>query len=119
MDSEWLAWIAVGLTVVLLVLVWVRTKPTSIAGAIGQIQQASETAKALVMAAEQLWLTGELQKDDRLYYVMERLQTAWPSLDEEQLRATAEAAVYWLKYVQPASKPPAAPKPAVKLYRDG
>lgn len=95
--ADFFPWAGVILTVVLLIILWVRTKPATAQEALAQIQEMSAQASGLVAAAEQLWLTGKLPKDDRFRYVADRLAIAYPDLDEDQLRTTIEAAVYWLK----------------------
>jgi hypothetical protein len=92
-------WITLALVVILLAIVWVRGKPATVASAAGDIQSAAETAKTLVMAAEQLWLTGSLPKDARLDFVLEQLQEQYPWLSADQARTSAEAGVYWLKHL--------------------
>lgn len=53
---------------------------------------------AAVMAAEQLWQTGALPKTARLDYVLDLVQKQF-GVDQETARMSAEAAVYWLKFV--------------------
>lgn len=95
--DQLLPWIGVALTVVLLIILWLRTAPASAQEALAQIQEMSAHASNLVAAAEQLWSTGKLPKDDRFKYVADRLKITYPDIDEDQLRTTIEAAVYWLK----------------------
>lgn len=97
--AQLIPWITVAMVGALLVLVWVRGKPADAASAVKDIQSASETAKTLVMAAEQLWNTGKLPKDERLDFVLEQLQEQHPWLNAEQARTSAEAAVFWLKHL--------------------
>lgn len=106
MNAEVMAWVSVGLTVLVLVVVWLRTRPATVAEATAGIQEASETAKTLVMAAQQLWQTGVLPKDARLDYVLGQLQAEYDWLEPEQARATAEAAVFWMKNLAPRVVPP-------------
>lgn len=96
--GEVLAAFSAVLTVVLLALVWVRTRPQSVEEAIDSLQDASELAKTAVLAAEQLWTTGKLPKDERFAYALELLSKEFPTLDVEQLSASIEAGVYWLKF---------------------
>lgn len=103
MNGEMLAWLSVGLTAVVLAVVWLRVRPGSAGEAMSQVQEAAEFARAAVMAAEQLWRTGQLAQDERLDYVMDRLTAEFAWLDEERARMTVEAAVYWLKFVLPAA----------------
>lgn len=65
--------------------------------AVGQIGEAAILARELVAAAEQLWLTGRLPRDERLDYVMDKLALYFPDLDRQQVYPLVEAAVYWLK----------------------
>lgn len=87
-----------------LVVVWLRTKPANVAEAVTGIQEASEFARVAVAAAEQLWSTGKLPRDQRLDYALKRLQAEFPWLEGQQAQATVEAAVYWLKQLQAAKK---------------
>ena len=96
MNGEWLPWVAVGLTVVTLVVLWVRTRPANADEAMAQIREVTEFAQAAVMAAEQLWQTGALPKTARLDYVLDLVQKQF-GVDQETARMSAEAAVYWLK----------------------
>jgi len=72
--------------------------------AVAQMTEASTVAFNLVSAAEQLWTTGRLPKDERLDWVTAQLETLFPRLDDAQLRATVEAAVYWLKMMQASAE---------------
>ncbi len=99
MNGEYLALASVVLTAVLLVVVWMRTRPTTIDAAIGSIQSVSEVARTTVAAAEQLWLTGKLPQDQRFTYALDLLQKEFPDLDTKQLTASVEAGVYWLKHL--------------------
>ena len=104
MSGEWLPWVAVGLTVVTLVVLWVRTRPANAGEAMAQIREVTEFAQAAVMAAEQLWQTGALPKTARLDYVLDLVQKQF-GVDKETARMSAEAAVYWLKFVAARSVP--------------
>jgi hypothetical protein len=108
MSGEILAWVSIGLTALVLAVVWLRTRPENVGEAMAQIQDVSEFAHTAVMAAEQLWRTGALPKDARLDYVLDLVQTQF-GVDKETARMTAEAAVYWLKFVAPASAGNGAP----------
>ena len=98
MSGEMLAWVSVGLTVVTLVVLWLRTRPANADEAMAQIREVTEFAQAAVMAAEQLWQTGALPKTARLDYVLDLVQKQF-GVDKETARMSAEAAVYWLKVV--------------------
>jgi hypothetical protein len=75
-------------------------RPQNIQDVSATIIEAAETAEILVAAAEQLWLTGRLPKTERFNYVMEQLRERFPTVDLDQLEATVESAVYWLKLSQ-------------------
>ena len=75
-------------------------RPQNIQDVSATIIEAAETAEILVAAAEQLWLTGRLPKTERFNYVMEKLRERFPTVDLDQLEATVESAVYWLKISQ-------------------
>ena len=75
-------------------------RPRDIRDVSSTIIEAAETAEILVAAAEQLWLTGRLPKTERFNYVMEQLRERFPTVDLDQLEATVESAVYWLKISQ-------------------
>lgn len=98
MSGEMLAWVSIGLTVVVLGVLWLRTRPANVGEAMAQIQEVTEFAQAAVMAAEQLWRTGALPKDGRLDYVLDLVQKQF-GVDKDTARMSAEAAVYWLKFV--------------------
>lgn len=99
MSGEYLALASVILTAVLLVVVWIRTRPASIDAAIGTVQSVSEVARTAVTAAEQLWLTGKLPQDQRYDFAVNLLAKEFPDLDTKQLTASIEAGVYWLKHL--------------------
>lgn len=100
--GDWvaLAVLAAAFLAVLGISLWRHGPAASLPGAAEQFASAAKSAVDLVTAAEQLWLTGELTRDGRLVYVMGLLREFYPDLDEHQLRATVEAAVYWLKQMQ-------------------
>lgn len=93
----WLVILALVAGATLAWLVWRRGAPRSPSEAAKQFRQAMDTASVLTAAAEQLWRTGELPRDGRLDYVMEELRSLYPGLDEGQLRALVEAAVFLWK----------------------
>ncbi len=70
---------------------------TSLSETAAQLAQAAATAQDLVAAAEQLWSTGRLEKNERSEWVMDQLADLFPGLSENQLEAMLEAAVYLLK----------------------
>lgn len=75
--------------------------------------EAAEVAETLVAAAEQLYVDERLPKNERFDYVMKQLRVFFPQLDEERLRLTIEAAVYWLK-IATATATSAPKKPPVR-----
>lgn len=92
--------LVVGTIVLALVLAtwkfWLD-RPQTIQDAAATIIDAAEMADVLVSAAEQLWLTGRMPKEERFGWVMEQLRMQFPAVDIDQLEATVESAVYWLK----------------------
>lgn len=97
MDSTWI-YIVTGL-IALVILLWMAKQlpATSTASAFEQWQSALEQSQAIVTAGEQLYLTGKLPKDKRLDWATARLEELFPDLNEDQVRAAIESAVYWLK----------------------
>lgn len=95
--GEILGLASVVLTGVLLVVVWLRTRPASVGEAIASLQEVSAVAETAVAAAEQLWRTGKLPADKRFDYAMSLLEAEFPALQGEHLKAALEAAVFWLK----------------------
>lgn len=95
--NQFVPWIAVGLVVAGMIALWLRKPPTSAAEALAEVQEATEVTRQLVAAAEQLWKTGRLARDERFDYVVARLAERYPGMDTNQAAATIEAAVYWLK----------------------
>jgi hypothetical protein len=95
-----LLYVALGLVAAMVGVWWVRrqagVEEPLAAGADG-VWEAMILARALVMAAEQLWLTGDLYKDERFDYVWAQMKARYPALDEKTLQATIEAAVFWMK----------------------
>lgn len=101
MSGEMLMWVSIGLTVAVLAVVWLRTRPANVGEAINQMQEAAEFARIAVQAAEQLWKSGSLSADARLDYAMDLIVAEFPGLDKDRARMTIEAAVYWLKHLRP------------------
>jgi hypothetical protein len=95
--GQLIPWITVSIVIVGLIAVWMRKPPTTGADALAQVQEATEITRQLVAAAEQLWTTGRLPRDDRFDWVTTKLAARYPDMDSEQAAATIEAAVYWLK----------------------
>lgn len=79
-------------------------KPTNVTGvleatntALTDIERTAGAAKEYVLAAEQLWKTGRLEKGNRLYFAVERLVKLFPEIPAETLEDSVEAAVAWMK----------------------
>lgn len=105
LDSGVLAAVAFGVVAVL-VLAWliVRNPPRSADQAQALLLDASETARVMVMAAEQLWRTGRLPADERFNWVANQLRQQY-NLEPAQVAALIEAGVYWAKHLMAASTP--------------
>lgn len=94
-------WIAIAFGVVaVLILAWliVRNPPRDVNQAQAMLLEASETARVMVMAAEQLWKTGKLPSDGRFDWVAKQLQAQY-NLEPTQVTALIEAGVYWAKHL--------------------
>lgn len=83
-----------------------RKNDISIVERLTGYQAVVEDAKNLVMAAEQLWLTGELPADQRFDYVAGQLMEMYPHLKPATLRMSVEAAVHWMKLFGGNNAPP-------------
>lgn len=97
--SEALGYVTAGVSVMILALLWLRTRPIGIEQAHNDLLLAAELARTAVAAAEQLWRSGKIPADDRFVYAMSVLQNQLPGVDVVQLQASIEAAVYWLRMV--------------------
>ena len=95
--SQFIPWIAVVLVVIGMIALWMRKPPATAAEALAEVQEATEVTRQFVAAAEQLWKTGRITRDERFEYVAARLAERYPGMDTNQAAATIEAAVYWLK----------------------
>jgi len=98
----WLAqyWVVVaGVLVAVVVFTWMvaRRMPSNATETIGVALQAATVARELVMAAKQLWIKGDLPKDERFNWVYAQLQAKFPDMSSDDIVATIEAAVFWLK----------------------
>lgn len=102
LDSGVLAVVAFGVVAVV-VLAWliVRNPPRSVDQVQPMIIEASETARVMVMAAEQLWRTGKLPADQRFDWVARQLRQQY-DLEPAQVAALIEAGVYWAKHLMAA-----------------
>lgn len=112
-------WAAVAFGVVaVLVLAWliVRTPPRTINQAQALLLEASETARVMVMAAEQLWRTGKLPADQRFDWVANHLRQQY-NLEPTQITALIEAGVYWAKHLMAQSGGTAQPTATQGLPR--
>jgi len=102
MDTQYLTWITLALTVIVGAFAWFRTRPGTVQEMANIVSDAAYTARTLVEAAEQLGKTGKLPTNDAKFnFVLAELQRMYPALDAEQLRIAIEAAVYWLKTMRP------------------
>lgn len=84
-----------------------KEPPTNVTGvlqtaedALTDIEKAAGAAREYVLAAEQLWATGRLEKGNRLYFVVKRLKVLFPDMSESTLEDSVEAAVAWMKTVE-------------------
>lgn len=109
LDSGVLAVVAFGVAAVV-VLAWliVRNPPRSADQAQALLLEASEAARVMVMAAEQLWRTGRLPADKRFDWVANQLRDQY-NLDPQQVAALIEAGVYWVKHLAAAQASPSQP----------
>lgn len=94
-------WILLGFAVatvaLLALLVWQR-RPATVADAAAAITEATALARIAVAAAEQLHRTGRLPDNDAKFdYALNLVAAQFPGLDADQITATIEAAVYWLR----------------------
>lgn len=106
MDYETIVLLIVGASALIMagVGVYIAGKPANVGGvlestsdAISDIEIAAGAAREYVLAAEQLWKTGRIEKGGRLDWVLDRLSEAFPSIPEKTLRDSVEAGVMWLK----------------------
>ncbi len=98
--NEILGYVTALTTIVILVLLWIRTRPVDIEDAYNDLIEAAELAKTAVLAAEQLWRTGNIPEGGRFDHALDTLQREFPHISTRQLTQTIEAAVYWLKLTQ-------------------
>lgn len=61
------------------------------------MREVEQYAVKLVEAAEQMSKSGQLQADLRYRWVVERLQARFSDLDEDDIKAFIESAVFWMK----------------------
>lgn len=86
-------------------------RPLSVPGVLGatgdalsDIETAAGAAREYVLAAEQMWVSGRIDKESRLNYVLDRLVTAFPGIPKITLIDSIEAAVAWMKLMTPAGE---------------
>ena len=79
-------------------------QPENITDRVEDLETAIVFARELVLAAEQLWETGQIEKGDRFDYVMGKLMMVFPDLDIDTLEALLEAAVKWGKIIAPKAE---------------
>lgn len=72
-------------------------------------------AEQLVAAAEQLWTTGKIGKDDRFDWVFERLDELFPDIDRPTLTAMIEGAVFLIKQGVKVVTPAVLPAPNINI----
>lgn len=83
------------------VILWLRSRTDDSIDTLAEMEVAIVLARELVVAAEQLWETGQIEKVERFDYVMSKLMMIFPNLDVETLEALLEAAVKWSKIIAP------------------
>jgi len=64
------------------------------------LERAAGAARELVLAAEQLYETGRLPKDDRFEWALTRLAELHPAIDRDTLTWAIEAAVKGVKLLR-------------------
>jgi hypothetical protein len=96
---------AVGIVALIVALIVAVRQGTNISveavtETLSDIETAAGAAREWVLAAEQLWKTGVLTKDERYEYVLRKLQEIYPGIDDDTLQGSIEAAVRWMKLLQ-------------------
>lgn len=71
---------------------------------ISDIELAAAAAREWVLAAQQLYETGKLDREQRFEWVLFRLQATFPELTEDTLAGGIEAAVQWMKVLSGHAK---------------
>lgn len=74
----------------------------SVADTLSDIETAAGAARELVLAAEQLYETGRLAKNERFAWVLSRLADIHPAIDDDTLVWAIEAAVKAMKLARAA-----------------
>ena len=100
--TQWIItfWVPAAVVIVAVaIFTWrlARRTPKNTTEVIGMALQAAIVARELVMAAEQLAVNGSLPREGRFDWVYSQLEKKFPEMDPEDIVATIEAAVYWLK----------------------
>jgi hypothetical protein len=72
----------------------------SVTDTLSDIEVAAGAAREWVLAAEQLYETNVLVKDERYAYVLAKLQEIYPGIDDDTLQGSIEAAVKWMKLLR-------------------
>ena len=92
----------IGVAIGFLFMVWrSRGGMPDVNEGIEDVQVAIIVAQEMVLAAEQLWETGQIPKNERFDYVLEKMEMIFPNLDIDTLEPLIEAAVKWAKVVAP------------------
>ena len=100
--TQWIItfWVPLAaLIIAVAIFAWqlARRTPRNATEAIGMALQAATVARELVMTAEQLSSNGSLPRDERFDWVYSQLEKKFPEMAPEDIMATIEAAVYWMK----------------------
>jgi hypothetical protein len=99
----WAVLISFITLVVVAFLLWKRNEPVTLEGIVSTVEEAAPIAQTLatvaeigVQAAEQLYTTGRLNRDERLNYALNYVKSWSPALsrlDNEKIFGAIEAAV--------------------------
>lgn len=109
MDAELIVMLVIGAAALVMAGVGIYTvgKPTNVTGvleattaALSDIERVSGAAREYVLAAEQLWQTGRLEKSNRLYFAVSKLALLFPDMPQSTLEESVEAAVAWVKMAE-------------------
>jgi hypothetical protein len=111
LDNNLLTVIVLAIVAIVMGIMAYRAgQPLSIEGVTGTftgIQDAVGEAREWVLAAEQLYSTGRLTKDQRFAWVLGRLRESFPDLDDDTLAGSIEASVRWAKLLGGEKRPTA------------
>lgn len=75
------------------VMYWRTGKLLGAAEATNSAQELTETALTGARAAEQLWRSGKIMRDERLGKAIEHVKQWFPDLDEDSIITAVESAV--------------------------